>query len=189
MKRREAIEKTGWILKSALLSPGVINFLQSCSQKKMMPGLLVLSAYEFELLNSLADLIIPKTDTPSASEVQVVRFLDLLLHDVFDEKNKDGFISGLREFNANCRDQIGRAFLDLDESTKIQYLSDVDEEVMGANYEDEVPFYYTFKQLCVRIYFSTEEGVKQNLDYQPIPGAYQGDVKLENNKIVVGNQM
>jgi len=53
-----------------------------------------------------------------------------------------------------------------------------------------VPFYFTFKQLVITIYFSSEEGVKQNLNYQPIPGSFLGDVGLKaGDKIMVGNQM
>jgi hypothetical protein len=61
---------------------------------------------------------------------------------------------------------------------------------MGESYIDLVPFYYTFKKLCINIYYSTEEGIKQNLTYNPIPGGFQGDVLWQpGDKIEVGNEM
>ena len=53
-----------------------------------------------------------------------------------------------------------------------------------------IPFYYTFKSLVITIYFSTEQGIKQNLNYTPIPGPYKGSIELkEGDRIRIGNRM
>jgi hypothetical protein len=85
---------------------------------------------------------------------------------------------------------MGKSFLKLKSAEQRDYLTRDDEMVMGQKYAGEVPFYYTFKKLCITIYCSSEEGVKQNLKYNPIPGPFQGDVKLEEGDIIeVGNEM
>ena len=77
------------MLKSTLVAPSVVSFLQSCHDKPEPVDLQVLSTDQHALLNLIADLIIPRTDTPSASDVGVVRFLDLLLSEVFEIKDTD----------------------------------------------------------------------------------------------------
>lgn len=191
MKRREAIQKSGWMLKAAVFSPGLISVIQSCQSKVPdIDGLQVLSNTHYQLASNLADTIIPKTDSASASEVKVVEFIDLLLTDVFDQQVSESFITGLQQFDEDCRSRQGKSFNDLNQNQRNEYLEPIDQEVMSASYDHEVPFYYTFKKLCVNVYYSTEQGVKQNLDYRPIPGSYQGDVELQKGeKIIVGNQM
>lgn len=178
MKRREA---TGWILKSAIFTPGLISAIQGCRQKiQETVNLLVLDQRQFDLCNAIADTILPKTDSPSASEVRVVEFIDLLMHDVWDAETVDSFIQGLKEFEE---------FAGMDQEEKTGHLEPIDQQVMSEEYGDTVPFYYTFKRLCLTVYYSSEQGVKQNLDYQPVPGPYQADVELKaGDRIMVGNQ-
>jgi len=191
MKRREAIEKTGWILKSAIFTPGLVNAIQSCQPKvNEATSLFVLDTNQFELSKYLADTILPRTETASASDVKVSEFLDVLLSDVFLKEAIDHMISGLNQFDIDCESVTGKPFTKLDEKSRIGYLDQIDLEIMSKDYEDQVPFYFTFKQLVITIYFSSEEGMKQNLNYQPIPGSFLGDVELKSgDKIMVGNQM
>ncbi|GJM29820.1 MAG: hypothetical protein DHS20C17_24550 [Cyclobacteriaceae bacterium] len=191
MKRRQALKRTGWILQSAVFTPGLIAALNGCQSKlKQVPDLLVLRPEQFELANAIADTIIPKSETPAASEVRVVEFIDLLLYDVFDQSTVTSFIEGLEAFDGDCKTATGSSFVKLDVQSQIDYLLPLDASIMGENHQDMAPFYVTFKKLCATTYMSTEQGMKQNLDYQPVPGAYHADVELKpGDKIMVGNQM
>ena len=191
MNRREAIKKSTWIAKSAIFAPGLISAIQSCQLKvKEKENLLVLNSQQHQLIEAIADTIIPKTDSPSASEVKVPQFLDLLLKDVFDQEVTGKFLTGLAQFDEDCKVATGKSFVQLNQLDRNDYLDPVDREVMGKEYDELVPFYFTFKQLCVGTYYSTEQGIKQNLNYQPVPGQFQSDIALESgDKIMVGNQM
>jgi len=188
MKRREA---TGWILKSAIFTPGLISAIQGCQRKiTETVDLLVLDQDQYHLCNAIADTILPKTESPSASEVRVVEFMDLLLNDVWEPEVVGSFIEGLGKFDDECKSANQISFTKLRQEQKIAYLEPIDKMVMSEDYGETVPFYYTFKRLCLTVYYSSEQGVKQNLDYQPVPGAYQADVELKpGDKIMVGNQM
>ena len=191
MKRREAVIKMSWILKSAILAPTVLTVLQSCQEQVLNSrDLLVLNDQQDDLIKAIADTILPKTESPSASDVKVDRFLDLLLQDVFEEEIKLKFLLGLSEFDADCKNTTGSGFVALNESDRHDYLKKIDAEIMGQEYDDLIPFYYTFKHLAITIYFTTEQGVKQNLNYMPIPGPYVGEVDLKpEDKIIIGNKM
>ena len=191
MKRREALKKTSLILKSAILAPGVFSVLQACRQEApAVKRLLVLTVEQDKLVKAIADTIIPATDTPSASDVGVNRFIDLLLSDVFEEGVKQTFLDGLMEFDKTCQSFTGKSFVSLSEGKRLDYLEKVDSEVMGKEYGEGVPFYYTFKELTLKAYFSTEEGITQNLNYVPVPGPYLADIAWkEGDKITVGNHI
>lgn len=191
MKRREAVIKMSWILKSALLAPTILTVLQNCQGKVLNSrDLLVLNDEQDDLINAIADTILPRTDSPSASDVKVDRFMDLLLQDVFEEDVKQKFLQGLSQFDSDCQNSMGSSFVDLIESERYDYLEKIDKEIMEQEYNDLVPFYYTFKHLTITIYFTTEQGVKQNLNYMPIPGSYVGEVDLKpEDKIIIGNRM
>lgn len=183
--------KTSWILKSAFLAPSILGVLQSCREEvsKSMDTL-VLGTEQNNLVCAMADTIIPRTTTPSASDVKVNLFIDLLLADVFDKDTKERFLVGLDEFNVSCFAAMGNYYQRLTVEEQHGCLSKVDENVMGQEYGDAVPFYYTFKHLVITSYFSTEEGIKQNLNYTPVPGPYIGELTLkEGDKITVGNKM
>ncbi len=191
MERREAVKKVSWILKSAFLAPTILSALQGCEDKVSKTNkLFVLDNKQNDLAKAIADTIIPRTATPSASDVKVNQFMDLLLQDVFDKSVKEKFLNGLDEFDKDCISSTGESFVKLDESEQYNYLEKVDQKIMGTAYGNSVPFYYTFKHLTITIYFSTEQGVKQNLNYMPVPGPYIGEVELkEGDKIMVGNKM
>ena len=191
MERREAVIKISWILKSALLAPTILTVLQSCQEQVLNTrDLMVLNDEQDDLIKAIADTILPRTESPSASDVKVDRFMDLLLQDVFEDEVKQKFLQGLSQFDVDCQSVTGHSFVDLIESDKYTYLEKVDKEIMEQEYDDLVPFYYTFKHLTITIYFTTEQGVKQNLNYNPIPGSYIGEVDLgPDDKIIIGNKM
>lgn len=191
MNRREALEQTSWILKTAIFTPTILSVLQGCKEKEFNArNLLVLNKDQDALVKIIADTIIPKTQTPGASDVNVNQFFDLLLNDVFEKEVTQQFLEGLAQFDEDCRSKNGKNFIELSDTERFSYLDKLDREVMGKEYAETVPFYYTFKHLTTLIYFSTEEGVKQNLNYIPIPGPYQGNIEYkEGDKITVGNQM
>ncbi|MBK8505175.1 MAG: gluconate 2-dehydrogenase subunit 3 family protein [Saprospiraceae bacterium] len=191
MKRREALHKSGWVLGSALFGPGLAVAIQGCAGRtNESENLLVFDDEQLQLVSNIADTILPKTDTVSASEVQVPQVIDVLLNDVYEADFKDRFLNGLAEFDHNCELDMGKSFSDLTQKDRDIYVAKIDREVMEKKYQDSIPFYFSFKSLCIHIYFLTEEGIKQNLNYNPIPGGFAGDIALiPGQKIEVGNEM
>jgi hypothetical protein len=62
----------------------------------------VLSADEMKRVAALVDLIIPRTDTPGASDAHVPEFIDRKLS--LDAKLRDRFLAGLRGFDGELKD-------------------------------------------------------------------------------------
>ena len=167
---------------------GAIN---SCRSKITYSGkLFVLDQQQYDLTKSIADTIVPRTDTPSASDVNVPLILDLLLRDTFNDDTKQEFLNGLVQFDSDCKNATDHTFMEHDPKSRYDYLDKIDQLVMAEKYNDKVPFYYAFKKLVITIYFSSEQAIKDNLNYQPVPGPFQGDIRLESeSKIMVGNDI
>ncbi|MEW2923126.1 gluconate 2-dehydrogenase subunit 3 family protein [Muricauda sp. ANG21] len=193
MERREAVVKISWVVASTLFMPSVFTVIQGCKEKGSKIGKLhVFNDEQCKLVMAISDTIIPKTKTPSASEVDVYKYLDLLLKDAFENRFRESFLDGLEQFNKNCQTFHEINFSSLSEEERNLYLEKVEEECIKRKNErnGEFPFFLKIKELVISIYFSTEEGIKQNLNYSPVPGPYIGEVEYkEGDKIMVGNQL
>jgi gluconate 2-dehydrogenase gamma chain len=90
---------------------------------------LFFSSEQYEMVEQIAEMIIPQDDTPGAKQAGVAEFIDFMLanrvpvtvsHDLrsTDEAVQAGteaqnrFILGLAWFNARCHSQFGRKFMD-----------------------------------------------------------------------------
>ena len=76
MKRRDALKNIGLTAGLIIATPSVISLLNSCNTNPNNWNPTFLNKDQASMLMNLIDVIIPKTDTPSASEVNVVEFLD-----------------------------------------------------------------------------------------------------------------
>lgn len=190
MKRREVLNRSGWILGSAVFGTTLITAIEACQPKVQQKEEGILGHDQLELVKALADTIIPKTDTPSASEVGVPQYIDLLLKDVFQPDAAREFMEGLATLNEACQARSGKGIPTLSKQEQHDFLLAIETDVYAFDTDLEMPFYLTFKKLCISVYFTTEQGIKQNLVYNPIPGGYQGDVPLDpGDRIEVGNEM
>jgi len=92
MDRRVALKNMGLSLGYAVAMPTLISIVQSCKDEKVLewtPDFF--TPEQGSVLTHLVDIILPKTDTPSASEVQVHLFIDRLTDQV-TEKDKQDFM-------------------------------------------------------------------------------------------------
>ena len=72
MKRRDALKNIGLSAGLIVATPTVISLLNSCSTDSNKWSTVFLNKEQAKVLMEIVDVIIPKTDTPSANEVNVV---------------------------------------------------------------------------------------------------------------------
>lgn len=83
MKRRNALKNLGLAMGYTIATPTLIGIVQSCKKEVAVdwrPNFF--SPEEGHILKQLVDIILPKTDTPSASELNVHIFIDGLANEV-----------------------------------------------------------------------------------------------------------
>src|SRR5262245_36831395 len=71
----------------------------------------VLDEHQSETVATMAEIILPETDTPGARAAKVNEFIDVLLADWADTTDKDRFLAGLTDVDTRCRDAYGSDFL------------------------------------------------------------------------------
>ena len=197
MNRREALRYTTWLAGTGLLVPGVWATLQSCQDSPVgeswMPR--ELSQSQVNQLINLSDTIIPATTTPSASDVKVHQFVDVLIADVLAEEQIASIKDGLQTIDELSRNETQTAFEKLSSEQLNTLVSQIDQAAFQEDSisEQEARFHANYrylKALILLTYFTSEEGVKQNLNYVVIPGEYNGCMDLpEDAKVMVGNHM
>lgn len=123
-----------------------------------------------KLIVALADSILPATSTPSASEAGVPAFIRLALEELASPLEREGFYTALDQFSGHCRTQYGSAFEDMSTSAQITHLTGL--------FEQHDDFCMQMKSLTMTAYFTSQRGMTETLDYNPIPGAYHPCVQV-----------
>src|SRR2546421_7674993 len=80
--------------------------------KRVRAGTLrALNAHQNETVATIAELIIPKTDTPGAREAGVPAFIDVMLADWADDDHRQQFTAGLGKVGERARGRVFQDFL------------------------------------------------------------------------------
>tara|TARA_R110002051_G_scaffold180913_3_gene250372 strand:+ start:26584 stop:27231 length:648 start_codon:yes stop_codon:yes gene_type:complete len=90
MDRRRVLKNMGMSLGYMVATPTLLSIVQSCKSEPAVTWTPeFLTQNEGNVLSKLVDIILPKTDTPSASEVQVDIFIDKFAKDVMEKEQQD----------------------------------------------------------------------------------------------------
>ena len=144
-------------------------------------GLQVLDPHQSETVATIAELIIPTTDTPGARAAQVHRFIDLLLAEWVTDDERASFLKGLADVDARARTAFGVDFLAATDAQRGTILTQLDAEAQpqrGAERDRQPAFFQQLKWLTVFGYCTSEVGATAELHYEVIPGSYDGCTEL-----------
>lgn len=122
-----------------------------------------------KFISRIADIIIPETDTPSASQAGVGSYIDFYVHECMREAEGVDFLDGLREIYGPFRE-----FLNLTHEEQVAVIQSLDDRLDTA---EENPAYKKLKELTVIGYYTSKIGGTRALKYDPVPGPYR-EVKL-----------
>ena len=126
------------------------------------------------LLTLIGDTIIPATATsPGAGSVAIGRFIITQATDGYPPQSLDTLRRALREIDAASRQGFNQPFPALSVTDREQVLTAYE----AAPQSGAHPF-RLIKELTLLGYFTSEPGATQALRYDPIPGTFNGSVKL-----------
>ncbi len=152
----------------------------------------VLDPHQSESVATIAEMIIPATDTPGARAAQVDRFIDLLLAEWYPDDERAAFLAGLADVDARARAASGGGadFLAASEAQRAAILAQLDAEVEAlrqAKQDTRQPFFQRMKWLTLYGYFTSEAGAMAELHYEVVPGSYDGCTALGNRRAAPGD--
>ena len=136
-----------------------------------------LSEHELVMVGLIADVILPRTETPSASDLGVHEFVDLIAAEWMDGDESDALHDGLATLDETSRARFGRGFVDSSGREQLRLITELDTSMPESVSSDGVGdgFYPMLKRLVLVGYFTTEEGASQ-VGYRTIPGEFGGCV-------------
>jgi gluconate 2-dehydrogenase gamma chain len=190
MNRREVLQRVAMLMGGAISAPAVLAVLNGCSPK---PGAswqpLFLSKEEGAVVDAVADLILPRTDTPGAREVGVPAFIDLILKDVYPSEDQARFVSGLKDFDSEAQRAHGKGFLELKPEQQLSFLQQQHDAAISAEKEQDAardvppsqrtrPFVLMMKELSLLGFFTSEVGATKVLQYEAVPGGFKPCVPI-----------
>ncbi len=180
--RREALRKTALLMGAAVSASALTGILQGC---KTTPELIFkpqfFSEDQARIVTEVAEIIIPKTDTPGAKDVGVPAFIDTMLKDCYKKEDQDRFLSGLTAFDEAAKKAYGDSFIYCKPEQQVELVT---KEHAAANAETKAnkelkrPFILMAKELTLLGFFTSEPGATQVLQYEAVPGAYKGCIPL-----------
>jgi len=113
MDRREAIKRVALLLGGTISAPNLAALLRAAPGGDGAPVPSLLRADQKELIATIADHIIPATDTPGARAVGVADFIDRLITESYTEDDRTHFLNELARVDALAQRVFGQPFLEL----------------------------------------------------------------------------
>lgn len=196
MDRREAIKKTFLLTGYALTASSINAVLSGCEpERRMNWSPTYFSAEQADLVTHLAETILPRSKTPGAIDTGVPAFIELMVKDMFLPEDQAFFAEGLADVDARAQAAHGKPFAQCKAAQQTKLVQVLDEEAAaeGLAYKERskgrvekepfFQFFLSFKSLTLLGYFTSELVGTNILNYDPVPGVYQGCVPLKE----VGN--
>ena len=138
------------------------------------------------LVEELADILIPETDTPGAKSAGVGPVILHLVSHTARRVDQNNFIEGLRGVQRYCINEFGKDISKLNAEEKIRVMVRVSEEsetfsgVLGKieNRLTGRPFFYLLKEYSSIAYCTSEAGATRGMAYDHIPAQYSACIPL-----------
>jgi hypothetical protein len=176
MDRREALRVLGAATAAPLVSRDLYALgREARAQWRARPGFRVLDAQQQVLVQTLAEMIIPATDTPGAKEAGVDQFIDVMLADWYDPDDRRHFLDDLAAVDVRCKAATGKAFTDADPAQQTALLTALDDELArlrATHQRTNQNFLRNLKWLTLTGYYTSQVGFEQELHARIIPGSY-----------------
>lgn len=183
LQRRELLKRAAWLLGGAVSAPAALAILQGCSATEPAAApvaLKVLSAAQLALVAEIAETMIPKTTTSGAKDAGVPAFIDSALDAVYKKEDQERFVAGLNDFDAAAK-AADRSFIDRDPADRAAFLKQALESAL-AGPKDPKPFILMARELTLLGFFTSQPGITENMQYEPVPTVYHGCVPLAQMK-------
>ena len=192
MNRRDAIQKAGLVLGYVITGPTLAAILNGCKASPELtykPGLF--NKDQALTIETLSEIIIPKTDTPGAKDVGVPEFIDALVKEVYSKDEQEKFLNELMDFNEDARKNYGNNFTDCSAEEQLAHFKIHHDKAISSSAGGgstgwwnrdgggEQPFILKVKELTLLGFFTSEAGATQVLQYNQVPGPYKGCVPLD----------
>lgn len=140
------------------------------------PAARFFSKTQFATMAEVADIILPRTDTPGAKDAGVPDYLDALMVNWASPERQQQFLALIDEIDARAR-SAGGAFPSLPMARRVELLGAFDAEKLAASDQP----YAKFKELVLTLFYMSEAGATKELRYELIPGKFEPGIEVTSD--------
>lgn len=130
-----------------------------------------LSPGHLAVVRAIADTIIPQTDTPSATQVGVDKFVDVIVNEYLTETERVAALAGLDAIDARALSEYNVTFAKLSADKRGAMIDSFEK---GDRSAEPAPTYWRLKGLVVHGYFTSEPVMRDVLKVTVMPGKFEG---------------
>jgi hypothetical protein len=175
MNRREVIKNVALLLGGAFSAPTLMamDSWENATKPNIVGSAFSLTETQQKIVAEIAELIIPKTETPGAKDVGVPAFIEMMLKDCYKAPEHQSFMEGLASMEKV-------KFLELNNDERKGVLKLLEQETKKMSGKG-TPFWRLIKELTLLGYFTSEAGLKASFEYVQVPGKLEL-IKLKPNQ-------
>ncbi len=177
MRRREVVQFLGAALALPFIprsAESAIKFAERLHREVGEVPFRTLNRDQQALVTTIAEMIIPETDTPGATSVKVPEFIDLILTDWASDDERATFLAGLHDIDARAPGMGSPRFVALPVAKKVEVLGALD--AASADKAGAGLAFARLKALTVYGYFTSRPAEQDILKVQMFFNGYQGNV-------------
>src|SRR6266581_5974175 len=151
-----------------------------------------LNSHQNDTVKAIAELILPRTDTPGATDVGTSEFIDLMLTEWYDEQDRTRFLNGLADVDLRTQALFGKKFVEATSDQQVEILNWLGQKMAAAapvprtrrssSRRPSQDFYFMFRSLTLTAYYTSESGATQELHFQMIPDSHAGCMEVPSGK-------
>jgi hypothetical protein len=197
MKRREALR----LLATGAVLPLTSRSLLALKKARLLLGDVAatprtLNQHQFATVKTIAEMIVPRTDTPGAADVGATEFIDLILTEWCSDEARAQFLSGLADVDSRSRTLFSKDFVECASLQQAEILTALGEKLLeeadavrdqrlpSHSPRPELPrnFYAMLRRLTLTAYYTSEAGATSELKFEIIPDHYDGCAPVATTK-------
>lgn len=137
------------------------------------------------VMEAMARVIIPTTDTPGAEEAGITEFVAALVDGWLEDDERDRFLDGLDTVDPTARERFGADFAECAPGERTELVAEYDAELSRRR---ESPgtrvseyFFHDVKRFTVTAYFTSEAGLAA-LGHRVVFRSFEGCVPVEQTE-------
>ena len=179
MNRRDALKQVAFLMGGVVSAYSILGVEKGYCAAPGPSRATVLNDHQMQVVSRVAEIILPRTDTPGATDVGVPAFIDVMLGQVYAKKDRERYLAGLAEFEA--AGFVTLPAMQQVELVKKSHAAAVAQErrrPRGAHDHPQRPFILTTKELTLLGFFTSEVGATQVLQYAAVPGSWHACIPL-----------
>jgi hypothetical protein len=171
---------------TAVLAGCSVPMAMQYKNRSGLPDRPLFSEQEMTTLADIGATILPRTDTPSATELDCHGFVQHQLVHCHKPAQQQQSIDIINKIDEHSEKHFAKPFSLLSPLQQQQLLIDLEQQT-NFSVQDSQGFAF-LKALIVFGYFTSEVGATQALNYQAVPGDFVGSIPIDENTKGAGSQ-